>query len=210
MSNAAGMSAQAPARPPGTAKLPREQRELLLLDAAREEFGALGYGGASLGSIAARAGVSKALIVTYFGSKDGLYAACVARAGGNLTSRIERVLSAGLPPAEAVQATLAAIFQGLEGRQQDWHVLNDRTVPAGTAGADAARAQRLAVAGQAARGVANIERFRALQADDREIIAAVWMSAVSAVVDWWLRHPDRTIDEMSQRCARVLAAITQL
>lgn len=204
------MTAQAPVRPAGTAKLPREERELLLLDAAREEFGALGYGGASLGSIAARAGVSKALIVSYFGSKDGLYAACVERAGANLAGRIERVLTAALPPAEAVQATLAAIFAGLEGRQQDWHVLNDRTVPPGSAGAAAAQAQRRVIAGQASRGVASIDRFRAMDADDLEIITSVWMSAVSAVVDWWLRHPDRSIHEMSQRCARVLAALTEL
>lgn len=205
-----GMSAQAPTRPRGTAKLPREERELLLLDAAREEFGALGYGGASLGSIAARAGVSKALIISYFGSKDGLYAACVARAGANLRNRIEEILNRALPPAEAVPATLAVIFEGLEGRQQDWHVLNDRTVPAGTAGAEAADAQRRAIAEQASRGVANTEYFQPMEPDDQELIAAVWMSAVSAVVDWWLRHPDRTIDEMSERCARVLAAITGL
>lgn len=204
------MTAAAPGRPPGTAKLPREEREVLLLDAAREEFGALGYGGASLGSIAARAGVSKALIVTYFGSKDGLYAACAERAGGNLRNRIEEVLSAALPPAEAVPATLAAIFHELDGRQQDWHVLNDRTVPAGTPAADAANAQRRAVAEQASRGVANTEYFQSMETDDQEIVAAVWMSAVSAIVDWWLRHPDRGIDEMLQRCARVLTAITHI
>lgn len=183
---------------------------MLLLDAAREEFGPLGYGGASLGSIAARAGVSKALIVTYFGSKDGLYAACVERAGSNLRNRIEQVITAALPPAEGVPATLAAIFQGLEGRQQDWHVLNDRTVPSGTAGADAANAQRRAIAEQASRGVADTEYFQSMETDDQEIIAAVWMSAVSAVVDWWLRHPGRTAGEMSERCDRILAAITGL
>lgn len=204
------MTADVSGRPPGPAKLPRGERELLLLDAARDEFGALGYGGASLGSIATRAGVSKALIVSYFGSKDGLYAACVDRAGSNLASHIEEVLAADLPPAEAVQATIAAVFRSLEGRQQDWHVLNDRTVPAGTAGAAVARAHRMVIAEQASRGVASIESLRGLQADDLEIIADVWMNAVSAVIDWWVRHPDRSVDEMFERCARVLAAITQL
>lgn len=183
---------------------------MLLLDAARDEFGALGYGGASLGSIAARAGVSKALIVTYFGSKDGLYAACVERAGVNLRNRVERIVAAALPPAEAVPATLAAIFEGLEGRQQDWHVLNDRTVPSGTTGADAANAQRQAVTEQASRGVANTEYFQSMETGDQEIVAAVWMSAVSAVVDWWLSHPDQGVSEMSERCARVLTAITHI
>ncbi len=43
--------------------------------AAREEFAAVGFRGATLRSIAARAGVDIALLAHYFGNKDGLFAA---------------------------------------------------------------------------------------------------------------------------------------
>ncbi|HSX68440.1 helix-turn-helix domain-containing protein [Nocardioides sp.] len=192
---------------PSPAKLPRDQREALLLDAAREEFGAQGYAGASLGAIAARAGVSKALVLTYFGSKDGLHAACAERAGSNLAVRIEEVITSRVDPADMALATLTAIFEGLDGRQQDWNVLNDRTAPSSTDAGKVARDQRRTIAEQATRGIANLDRFAALEKDDRDLLTSIWMSSVSAVVNWWLRHPDRTAAEMAERCGRILATL---
>ena len=81
----------------GTKGVPRPHREQLILDAAAEEFGRYGYAGAALSRVAAGAGVSKPLVLSYFGSKDGLYVACIERAGANLIDRIEQVLSAGQP-----------------------------------------------------------------------------------------------------------------
>lgn len=46
-----------------------------ILAAARDQFAAKGYGGASLRTIAAAAGVDTALIRHFFGSKDDLFAA---------------------------------------------------------------------------------------------------------------------------------------
>ena len=46
----------------------------LILDAAREQFAALGYDRTTMRSVAARAGVDPALIHHYFGTKDGLLA----------------------------------------------------------------------------------------------------------------------------------------
>jgi AcrR family transcriptional regulator len=189
------------------AKLPRDQREALLLDAAREEFGAQGYAGASLGAIAARADVSKALVLTYFGSKDGLYAACAERAGANLAHRIEEVITSEVDPADMAMATLAAIFDGLDGRQQDWNVLNDRTAPTTTPAGRANLDQRRVIADQASRGIGRLDRFASLEEDDRAILTSIWMSAVSAVVNWWLRHPERGAAEMAERCGRILASL---
>jgi AcrR family transcriptional regulator len=44
-----------------------------ILEAARELFTAHGYGGVGVREIAERAGADKALIVRYFGSKEGLF-----------------------------------------------------------------------------------------------------------------------------------------
>ncbi|WP_402463532.1 TetR/AcrR family transcriptional regulator [Isoptericola aurantiacus] len=49
-----------------------------ILAAARREFAAHGYRGATLRSIAAAAGFDIALIAHYFGNKDGLFAATMA------------------------------------------------------------------------------------------------------------------------------------
>ncbi|MFC8077491.1 TetR/AcrR family transcriptional regulator [Streptomyces sp. NPDC057307] len=51
-----------------------------LLAAARDEFAAHGMGGARVGRIAERAGVSKERIYGYFGSKEKLFAAVISEA----------------------------------------------------------------------------------------------------------------------------------
>jgi AcrR family transcriptional regulator len=56
-----------------------ERSREALLDAALTEFAAHGYAGARTTDIATRAGVNKQLISYYFGGKEGLYQALVAR-----------------------------------------------------------------------------------------------------------------------------------
>src|SRR6185312_7553136 len=72
----------------GTKGVPRADREQQILDAAVAEFGGSGYAHASMAAIARRAGISKPLIYEYFGSKDGLYLACLNRAGTHLVDRV--------------------------------------------------------------------------------------------------------------------------
>lgn len=193
----------------GTKGVPRAEREQLILDAATEEFGRYGFAGAALSAIAVRADVSKPMVLSYFGSKEGLYVACVERAGNNLIDRIEEVLAAGRSPLPTAGDTLATIFAGLAARPHDWNVINDRTVPPDGAARAAASRIRGVIAGQASRGVARVAQVRGLtDADDLSALTDIWMSSVTAMVNWWLRHPDRAADEMAARSARILAAIT--
>jgi AcrR family transcriptional regulator len=52
-----------------------EQTKAVILAAARERFGAVGFHGATIRAIAAEAGIDPAMIMRYFGSKDELFAA---------------------------------------------------------------------------------------------------------------------------------------
>lgn len=193
----------------GTPKIPRGVREQQVLDAASYEFGNLGYAGASLAAVAARVGVSKALVLSYFGSKENLYVSCVQRAGEGLIAAIEEVITQPLQPQQMAEQTLAAMFGTLEARPHDWNVINDRSLPAGSAGADAGAAVRRTIAEQARRGIDRLADLDLLHdPDDLAVLTEVWMSSVTAIVNWWLRHPDRSADEMAARGARVLAAAT--
>lgn len=193
----------------GTPKLPRDVREQQLLDAASHEFGTLGYAGASLSAIADRVGVTKALPIAYFGSKEGLYVACVERAGDALVTAIEAVVTTTLPPMKMAEATLAAMFSTLAHRPHDWNVINDRTVPADGPGAAAGARIRRTIADQARRGVAPMSSIDAVQdEDDLAIVTSIWMGTATAIVDWWLRNPDRTAAEMTERSTRLFAGLT--
>ncbi len=62
-------------------------RRSQILDAATQVFLENGYGGATIDLVVARAGASKATVYSFFGGKDGLFAAII-------TERAERILSA--------------------------------------------------------------------------------------------------------------------
>ncbi|WP_234878972.1 TetR/AcrR family transcriptional regulator [Mycobacteroides salmoniphilum] len=194
----------------GSKGVPRAQREQQILDAAADEFGRYGYAGAALSAIASAAGVSKQLVLSYFGSKDGLYVACVERAGRNLIVPIEQAISGERGPIGTADDTLAAIFTALEPRPHDWNVINDRTPPTGGRAHAAARGVRTAIAGQAARGIAGLSELDYLKPEDVSLLTDVWMSTVTALVRWWLRHPEQPAAEMIQRSRRIFAALNMI
>jgi|SRR5579859_3853246 len=192
----------------GTKGVPRAEREGQIVAVAVDEFAARGYAGASMAAIAAQAGISKPLIYQYFGSKDGLYLACLHQVAGDLLERLELAeLSVDDTVASRVYA-LQAIFEALEPQRSAWQLLYDTTMPADGPIAEAAqdyqaRTQFLAASGS--------KSFLAARGDhdphDTEVLTSVWMGVVDSVVTWWLAHPDVSADDMTQRCYRLIAAI---
>lgn len=61
--------------PPLSREERRRRTEAGILDAARELFAEVGYERTTIRRVAARAGVDPALVMQYYGSKDGLFAA---------------------------------------------------------------------------------------------------------------------------------------
>lgn len=190
-------------------RIPRAEREQQILDVAAAEIARVGFAALSLADVAERAGISKPLVYGYFGTKDGLYAACVRRAGDVLTGHIEAAIAdPGPTPADVAQRTIAAIFTALRPRPHDWAVVFDRTLPERGEAADAARAVRRRIAGLAASGAA------AALADadfddplDLSALTDVWMGTVTSLVHWWLRHPEQSPEQMASRFRRLLAAM---
>nr|WP_042194337.1 TetR/AcrR family transcriptional regulator [Kibdelosporangium sp. MJ126-NF4]CEL21255.1 Transcriptional regulator, TetR family [Kibdelosporangium sp. MJ126-NF4]CTQ96177.1 Transcriptional regulator, TetR family [Kibdelosporangium sp. MJ126-NF4] len=77
-----------------------------LLDAARDLFADRGYDRTTVRDIAGRAGVNQALLFRYFGSKEALFAAVVARSG--------RDQLAQAPP----ELLVARVLRGLLDKEQ--------------------------------------------------------------------------------------------
>ncbi|MEU4037254.1 helix-turn-helix domain-containing protein [Streptomyces collinus] len=217
--------ASAPQDPPeparaGTKGVPRAHREQQILDAALEEFGRRGHAAASMAEIATRVGVTKPLLYTYFGSKDGLYTACVDHVGPHLLTAIEAAMAArgGAPQSgEAASgagtenlpyAVLTALFRALEGQRYAWFVLYDRTLRPGSAPWHAARRHREAVDALAATGTAALLRAQGNDDSlDADALKHIWTGTAGALVGWWISHPELSAEDMSARCARLLAAV---
>ncbi len=220
MTTARGSSPATPPPPPaapsapgaGTKGVPRARREAQILAAAVEEFGRHGHASASMASIARRVGVTKPMLYTYFGSKDGLYLACLEHIAPRLVSAIEEAMtpdppgvidSSSVPP-----RVLAAVFGVLEEQREAWFVLYDRTLRPGSDLHAAAHAHRAAIDRLAASGTADVLRAQGNEdPGDADALKHVWTGTVGALVGWWISHPEQSATEMAARCARLLTAI---
>ena len=86
--------------------MPRPEREEQMLAAATQLFTERGYANVSMDAIAEAAGITKPLIYSYFGSKEGLYAGCIRRFLAPLENAIGDVVDAE-PAARAADAQRA-------------------------------------------------------------------------------------------------------
>ncbi|MFD4574777.1 TetR/AcrR family transcriptional regulator [Streptomyces sp. NPDC058417] len=194
----------------GTKGMPRKDRERLILDAAADEFGAKGWARGSTAEVAARAGITKPMIYEYFRSKDGLYLACLDRAGPRLVAAVE---AAQEGPADLTRATrtLAAVFRALEARPLDWDLVYDPTLPPdGPLHAAAVvyrrELNRLGAVGvgaflDAARGSRPVDPL------DADLVTHLWFGTVGAAVAWWRHHPGQSAQDMVDRCERVFSLL---
>lgn len=199
----------------GSRGMPRPIRAAAILEAAAQEFGAVGYAQAQLTAIAARAGVSKALVLAYFCSKEKLYVACVEKAGPIVFDAVAAATAAPAPSTPGVSlfsrsasAVLTSLFTALEDRTGYWALLYDRTLPAGI-GRESARAQRHRLRDQSSRTVADVLRTAGLtDPGDSAAAVLIWESMVSAAMHWWRLNPALSAAEVSATAGRILTAFS--
>ena len=182
-------------------RVPRGEREQLMLDAAEQEFGRLGFVGTSMDDIARASGVTKALLFRYFGTKDGLYDACMERVRGRLFDGIEERLAelpAGVP---RLRAFIEVYFAFLDDhRDQRWLLYSEVS-------ADTANALRLLNAEaveRMLRGGLPVE----LEQTDLEVLAHSMVGAGEQVGRWWLEHEEIPREEAVERFLAVARALT--
>lgn len=124
------LSSVPPGRPTRPDRIRRERSDALanrvrLLDAAREEFFARGFGGATTREIAKAAGTTESALYRHFSSKEQLFHAAV---GG----RLQEIISTGLAAAETELAHLSTDDERLRVfRGQHLHYLKviEQTAP---------------------------------------------------------------------------------
>ncbi|AWB91078.1 TetR/AcrR family transcriptional regulator [Aeromicrobium chenweiae] len=192
----------------GTKGVPRLDRETQILSIASEQFGTYGFAGTSVGTVADIAGISKPLIYNYFGSKEGLYEACLARGGALLGDEIERIARGESVGLERGMETLAAMFTLLQPQRHLWRLFFDSTAPTDGPIADSIARYTDRIGALAQEGVTEL---MALAGNDDELdvsaMTSVWLGMVDSLMNWWVEHPEETADDMMQRCVRLLDAL---
>jgi len=128
----------------------RADRRDQLLDTAQQVFTQRGYATASMDDVADAAGVTKPVLYDHFGSKDGMLAAVIERAGQQMLDATTGAVQ-DLDPEPALRRGLTAFFRYVDEHAGAWTLLLREVVP-GTPAAEA------------------VDRIRAVQVD---VIAAL-------------------------------------
>ena len=92
-------------------RMPRDQRRVQLLDAAREVFTTKGYHAAAMDDIADAAGISKPVLYQHFSSKLDLYLALLDQSCESLVEVVRAALDSTDDNAERVVATMDAFYE---------------------------------------------------------------------------------------------------
>jgi AcrR family transcriptional regulator len=206
----------------GTKGVPRAAREQQVLAAATEEFGRHGYEATTVAAVAARVGVTKPLLHQYFGSKQDLYLACLNPVGERLLAAVRAAMAepdaeagpgaASSPPSPTPLTpsplrVLRGLFTALDGERRAWFVLYDPSLPPGSEAAERAAHYRDAIDELAAIGSADL-LHAAGSGDplDADALMYAWRGLCTALVRWWINHPEESPEAMARRCARLFAA----
>jgi len=194
----------------GTKGVPRADREAQILRVASEIFGTEGYAGTSVAAVAASAGISKPLVYQYFGSKEGLFSACLHLSKEMMIGEMERVAEGDSVGLERGLLTLQGIFRTLEPQPWLWRLFFDASAPRVGEVAEELAGYTQRITELALEGVGELMH---LTGDDDELdvsaMTHVWISIVDALVNWWLDHPGQSAEEMTQRCVRLFMSITK-
>ncbi|MHB8341590.1 MAG: TetR/AcrR family transcriptional regulator [Mycobacteriales bacterium] len=127
-------------------RMPRADRGEQLLNVAEQLFTTAGFQATSMDEIADQAGVTKPVLYDHYGSKDGLFAAVMSRAGAQLRAAIGAAVASAGSAEEAFAAGLGTYFSFIEERASAWSLLLTEAAAANAA-AEAVEAVRREQAG---------------------------------------------------------------
>jgi AcrR family transcriptional regulator len=184
--------------PPSTIRLrrrlPREARREQLLAVAEQTFAELGYQGASLEDVAARAGVTRPLLYNYFASKDELYLECVSRARSELEDAIVAAVATQSAPGLQFRAASKAFYQFVHDRGRRWDMLFG--AGAAVAGPVAQRASALQLG--TIEKLASLLLGAAPETDPDEALgyAHAVNGAGVQLAKWWRSHPEVPLERI--------------
>jgi AcrR family transcriptional regulator len=168
-------------------RVPAPVRAEQLLDVAERLFAERGYGSTSIERIAREARVTRPVVYEHFGSKDGIYLACLRRARGQLETMIAAAVASAEGPREQIERGADAYFAFVEQDPARWRVLFGGE--AAVSGEVAEEAMRLHLATE--RRFAELFAGVAPEADPQALLAFAHAigGAAHQLAQWWLRTP---------------------
>jgi AcrR family transcriptional regulator len=182
-------------RSPARRRVPRQIREQQMLRVAERAFATRGFHAASVDAIAEGSGITKPMVYAYFGSKEGLYRACMDQARTRLFESLRAGADAGAAPDEQLWLGILAFFTFVEEQRDSWAILlGEATSGAGPFAAEGAavRRQIAVVVGDLLHRAAAAEGVDAAGLELTEPLARALIGAGESLASWWRDNPDQS------------------
>jgi AcrR family transcriptional regulator len=172
-----------------------------MVAAAEKLFSEHGYHGVSMDQIAAASGITKPMLYEYFGSKEGLFLACMERARGQLFEAIGSAVRGADDAQAALRAGIEAFLTVADEQRTTWPVLFGEGGRFNEAAA-AIRDEQAGLIAQLLRELPGWER----EPDPEELdaIAHIFVGAAEAVAFWAVERDERHIDRVADYLMAVL------
>ena len=175
-------------------RVPRAVREQEMLNVAGAAFAQRGYDAVSMQDIAVRCGISKPMVYAYFGSKEGIYLACIERARHDLYDSVLRAVGQSDKPDERLWLGTLAFFGWVEQNEESYRVLYG---PGSVHGEAIAAALSRLRSDQAKLIEQLLAESVAARPGDLEATAHALIGAAESLAAWWIGS-----DEPVERVAR--------
>jgi AcrR family transcriptional regulator len=94
-----------------------------ILAAALDAFGNGGYGATSMGDVAGRAGVTRAVLYDHFASKKSLFLAVIEEQNAIFLGEVGASISGSGAQRDRMRETMGAVFSFAQERPQTWSLL---------------------------------------------------------------------------------------
>lgn len=180
-------------------RMPRAERQRQLLDLAEELFSERGYAGSSMDELARKAGVTKPVVYDIFGSKEGLYLACVERSADQLRGAVADATRAAEGVEAKLRAGVLAFLRFAMEHRVAWDVLF--LTPDGRFTDEAQRIRR----GQAALVAELFAEQANVDPSVMEAAVAVVNGGSEALAGYAFEHPETRLEDLADLFVALIA-----
>ena len=171
-----------------------------MLAVAERAFGVRGFHAASVDAIAEASGITKPMIYAYFGSKEGLYRACMQSARMRLQEALRDGVDTSAAPDQQLWHGLLAVFTFVERERDSWAILlgevTQGTGPFAHEGADVRR-ELSALIAELLRRAAAAEGLDPAALGLADQLARALMGAGESLAVWWGEHPEEPVERVA-------------
>ena len=166
------------------------------MDVARGVFATRGFEAATLEEIAERAGVSRPIVYSHFGDKNGLFEAVVGREVEQVQAVVTRAIAGPGEPRELIEKGLRAFFAYVQD-EPDGHAVLTRDAPVHLS--DSGLGVVLdGLAGRVTEVIAQAMETFELNPAPAPIYANALIGLGAHVGRWWRGHPEFSLDAVTR------------